>query len=213
MLGFDLEAWNTIKVVCIGVTAFAGCVTLMATMAAAKLQKEAEETAKRDLELYKLESGASIARAHEETAKANAAAQEAKLELAKFREPRHLTAETKKVIIDRVKGLPAPFALISSNGAEPLDYALDIGRVLSEAGWSWRDFPGGIQTVAVKQLIGLSILDHVEVQTTASHEASALALLEAFKTIGAPDVRRGPNAKDRDGVDGPFVFIFVGGKR
>jgi hypothetical protein len=213
MLGLDLDSWNGLMLISLAFAAVAACAVGLTTFSVVKLQKAAEEEAKYNFEAYKLEAAQTIAESRKETAEANARAIEAKLELAKFREPRRLSAEGRKIINDFVKDLPAPFALISSNGAEPLDFALDIGAALKESGWSWRDFPNGVQPVGGRPSVGLSILDHLEVQTTKSHEASALVLLEALKAIGAPDVRRGPDASDRPGMDGPFVFIFVGGKR
>jgi hypothetical protein len=89
----------------------------------------------RDGEL-KRRAGLEIARLGDEAAQANNHAQQAQLELAKFKAPRSLTPTQAGILASIVRPFSkTPFSFLVAPGAEPLAFLQQIGVVLTQEGW------------------------------------------------------------------------------
>jgi hypothetical protein len=75
MFGLDLDSWNKIMVLFLGIAAFAAIIIVVSQAAVIKLQKQSEADTKKEYDLYKLDAGQKISAANAigETAKAEAA--------------------------------------------------------------------------------------------------------------------------------------------
>ena len=117
-----------------------------------------------------------------------------KAELAGYRRPRKLSQEQKDRIALAIKPFPpVTFVAMTNPEAEPWDFVLNISATLEESGWNWQPFPGsGLQAIDGRPREGMTIADHIEVQTPPDLEAAGKALADAIRDpgiIGMDDVR------------------------
>ncbi len=91
LLGFDLHSWEIGLIISLGLAAIAAVAIAATTFSVVRLTKYENKMLKLD-----------VAQANERAATATARSDEAKLELAKFRQPRALTPEQKAEMIAKL---------------------------------------------------------------------------------------------------------------
>lgn len=152
----------------------------------ASLTRDTED-AKRDTSLVKLH----ISQANERASNADKAATEAKLELAKFRAPRTLTAEQRSAIEAAMKVFPkTPFDMWASADSEATGLAEEIEQALLAAGWEEFDAgnPIGLHRGGGKKSLGILIASGISVEIDQSRLPDLLKpcddLITALKAQG-----------------------------
>lgn len=132
MFGLSLHGWENAMVVFLLIAGFFALVSGVATWVVVRLQRMEIAKSEKEFEKYKLDTA-------KEISEANARAAEAKLELAKFKEPRLLSMEQQKKISEIVMlagSVPFDFAIQVEQEAENL--MKQIGAALVAGGWKWQ---------------------------------------------------------------------------
>lgn len=137
MLSLDLDSWNLVMLVSLGVAAIAAVAVVISTTIVIKLQKQEAMDSAEAFAQYKVDAGVRIAEASEGAAKANERAAEANLELERLKAPRSLPAEQKTRIRGKLKALSGTTFEVVTYPGEPESVAFSniIAETLSSAGW------------------------------------------------------------------------------
>jgi hypothetical protein len=169
------------------------------------------------------EARAAIAGANERAAEATQKAQEASLELAKFKAPRVLTEEQRGRIVDKLKQFSGTEYDIAISDSEPeilsLVFAMEL--VLSTAGWTELDWQGTGQALirGGKQpliRLGASVTNVLIVAHTgqpAKLFEFALALSNALKAEGVEAVAQSVIPHEMSSTNANAIHILIGRKQ
>jgi hypothetical protein len=193
--------------------------------AMARVQHDTAEVHERAARLEKeaAEARAAIAGANERAAEANQKAQEAILELAKFKAPRVLTEEQRGRIVDKLKqfsGTEYDIMIIDSE-PEILSLVSAIEIVLSTAGWTELDWKGTGQAlirVGKQPLIRLGVsVSNVVIGVQADQPpklfATARALSDALEAEGVTAIDQKHIAHEMSSTNANAIHIMIGRKQ
>ena len=179
------------------------------TIEIARLNAEAEQ------------ARASIASAHagaaeatRTAAEATQRATEARLELAKFKAPRTLTAEQDATLVSHLRaGKGQKYSLSVATGSEPASFMCTLDSALQSAGWK-KEAPIGDLTINTDcGDAGLNTVSGIDIRVAPGAKADAVShaslLGSALRSVGIePHTSRDPvNVKDHD-----MVWLLVGAK-
>lgn len=127
--------------------------------------------------------------------------------------PRRLNASQQQILATKMKMFVAqPFVVLSEMHSEPMHFALDIADVLKRSGWEWKPHIGGLSIAPLdgRPAVGMSVLDHIEIQAHSSKATSAAkALASTFEEIKLKDIRL---VVTDDRTDDNTVYFIIGTK-
>jgi hypothetical protein len=197
--GYPLEFWDRVGIWSLVAGATVGVAALLLTAASAYILYRVADEAQIALKSGQSSSNERIAdlvkqsdQLRKDTAEANARAAEAKLELARFKEPRTLSSEAKQRIADKIKKFAnTDVDFGTANDHEHLGLVDAIEDALRSAGWNAVPWNGvgtvitrpGHPTAAMAIEIGVSVQVHVRHAQSPLHEASQ-ALAAALEAEG-----------------------------
>lgn len=213
MWGLDLDAWNVVLLVSLGVAAVAAFAVVVSTTAVIRLQKAVEIETKDEFDRYKLDADKKIA-------EANARANEASLSLAKLKAGRFLTPNGQKRVVEEMAPFKGMKVLVgtSPSSTEAVSFAATLTAYLKAAGLDAHldQSPPGI----FGQLIGIMVRG-VVVRYVAGNdkgkrcaEALAKALtaddLMASSAPGLFETQPGVQNGDRNAPNWEQIMVAVG---
>ena len=126
-LGQNGEWWDFWLIVSVIIAASAAIAIGIATTGSVVSHKREAASAESALEQFKLQT-------EEKISDANARAEEAKLELAKFRAPRVLTPEQKATIVNELRGKVTEINVVAQPEVEARAYSFQFASLLRGAG-------------------------------------------------------------------------------
>ncbi len=140
-----------------------------------------------------------LVKQQERTAKAEKAASDAALALAKFKEPRVLSKQQSSTITAKVKPFRVKFDVAASNNSETLNLVVQIEDLLKAAGWEEVDWPFADGNLVHSRItrpgrvsIGLAIEHGVSIQVKQPEKEE---LFEIAKTLASAFSAEGVSAR------------------
>ena len=182
--------WYVFFIVITAILAFAVCFTQFMSIRRGKdlTHAQSDLAVEKDRQLLKV-----LKERDEKIAEANARAAEASLALERFKKPRRLTSEQYTVLVETLKQFAGTEYDLAAKDSEPLDFALDIERTLTDAGWTIRSWTGDgiITNLPGREFdVGNVVLDGVDVQMRDPSLSSARdAFVNALQLLGFEGVR------------------------
>jgi len=149
-----------------------------------------------------------IAKANESSAKADARAAEAALELAKFRADRDITGTQREKMLQLLKTKPKSKIAVQSllsDGREALQYAQKIAKVFEDAGWDVTE--PDARGAFMQPVRGVFLVISKDKEADQLSEFVAIALITG--EIASAPVMTSPDSKKTPGT----VEIWVAGKQ
>lgn len=210
MAGLSLHGWENVMLASLALAAVFAALVGVATYCVVQLQRAEIAEAKEESERYKLDVERKIS-------EADARAAEAKLELAKFKEPRSISAAQAETMSREM--LPfsgTTFEFASANESEPLSVVDAVENALIKAGWVVRGTSNIIfisranrTSVALAAETGVSVQSFSENQ---KETAAARALAQCLSEIGIAARFEWANPANTPKQATPAILIAVGKK-
>ncbi len=181
-LNQSLDWWNTAMVYALVFTALAAIAVVLTTRIALTRAKQLADAQELLIHAKDEQLALDLRDKDLKIAEANQRADEAKVELAKFKAPRTLTAEQQARIASSLRQFPqTTFDVATSNAKEPINLVAKIEETLETVGWKELDWSATtVIERAEKPKLGLAVETGVTIQVEIAEKAKLLDVAKAL---------------------------------